>query len=78
MRIKDMITLDVLINTSTNSPHHLYWKCIGITNENFNFDVSVWRVNCGELISERGGAYKEKFRVIAYTRKEEFFMITLK
>ena len=28
-----------LIDTSTNSPHYFYWKHIGITNENLNFDV---------------------------------------
>ena len=57
-----------LIDTSTNSPHYLYWKCIGITNENLNFDVRVWRVNCGELISGGGGAYKQKFKVIVCKR----------
>ena len=30
-----------LIDTSTNSPSYLYWKRIGITNENLNFDVRV-------------------------------------
>ena len=33
-----------LIDTSTNSPHFFYWKLIGITNENLNFDVRVYRV----------------------------------
>ena len=41
-RIKDMITQDESnIDTSTNSPPYFYRKCIGITNENFNFDVGV-------------------------------------
>ena len=30
-----------LIDISTNSPHYFYWKRIGITNENLNFDVRV-------------------------------------
>ena len=29
------------IDTSRNSPHYFYWKRIGITNENLNFDVRV-------------------------------------
>ena len=33
-----------LIDTSTTSPHYFYWKCIGITNENLNFDIRVYRV----------------------------------
>ena len=39
-----------LIDTSTNSPHYFYWKRIGITNENLNFDSRVKRVNqCDEV-----------------------------
>ena len=30
-----------LIDTSTNSPLYFYWKRIGITHENLNFDVRV-------------------------------------
>ena len=30
-----------IIDTSTNSPHYFYWKRIGITHENLNFDVRV-------------------------------------
>ena len=30
-----------LIDTSTNSPHYFYWKCIGIKKENLNLDVKV-------------------------------------
>ena len=30
-----------LIDTSTNSSHYFYWKLIGITSENLNFDVRV-------------------------------------
>ena len=45
MRIKDMITQDNnLIDTSTNSPHYLYWQSIGITTENMNFDVRVYTI----------------------------------
>ena len=31
-------------DASTNSPHYFFWKHIGITNENLNFDVRVSRV----------------------------------
>ena len=34
----------ILIGTSTTSPHYFYWKCIGVTNENLNFDFRVNRV----------------------------------
>ena len=33
-----------LIDTSKNSPNYFYWKRIGITNENLNFDIRVQRV----------------------------------
>ena len=33
-----------LIDTSTNSPHYFYWKHIGTTNENNNFNIRVKRV----------------------------------
>ena len=44
MKIKDMIIQgesNNIIDTSTNSPHYIYWKRLGITNENLNFDVWV-------------------------------------
>ena len=30
-----------LIDTLTTSPHYFERKCIGTTNENFNFDIRV-------------------------------------
>ena len=30
-----------LNDTSTNSPHYFYWKQMGTTNENLNFDVTA-------------------------------------
>ena len=33
-----------LIDISTNAPDYLYWKSIGTTNENFNFDIRDYRV----------------------------------
>ena len=41
IRIRDMITQDECIDTSTDSPHFFYRKWIGATNENVNFDVRV-------------------------------------
>ena len=41
MRIKDMIHKMNITDTSTNSPHYFYWKRIGVTHENLNFDVRV-------------------------------------
>ena len=36
-----MNVLDIL----ATSPHYFYSKWIGTTNENFNFDLRVYRVN---------------------------------
>ena len=36
-----MITQDQWVDTWTTSHYNLYGKCIGATNENSNFDLTV-------------------------------------
>ena len=42
-----------LLDILSTSPHYLYRKWIGTTNENSKFDLRVWRVNVKSLTSQR-------------------------
>ena len=49
MGIKDMITQDESNWYFNKFSHYFYWKRIGITNENLNFDGRVQRVKLSQV-----------------------------
>ena len=56
-----------LIDTSTNSPHHLYWKHIGISNENVTTHIAKSGGE-GDLTTRNQKSYKLSFSKLESTK----------